>query len=90
MFSKLTPSPEWRHMTQQADYTHVRSFCQYSNVLGQSGHQMVIVRMMSVFSGQLFDGFDEEYQCPVLDEDRVSNGWMRVWGLTTLCSELQC
>uniref|UniRef100_A0A673WB30 Adenylate kinase 6 n=1 Tax=Salmo trutta TaxID=8032 RepID=A0A673WB30_SALTR len=21
--------------------------------------------------GQLFDGFDEEYQCPVLDEDRV-------------------
>lgn len=22
--------------------------------------------------GQLFDGYDEEYQCPVLDEDRVS------------------
>ena len=24
-----------------------------------------------MFSGELFDGFDEEYQCPVLDEDRV-------------------
>lgn len=21
--------------------------------------------------GQLFEGFDEEYQCPILDEDRV-------------------
>ena len=41
---------------------------------------MVIVRMMYVFSGELFDGFDEEYQCPVLDEDRVSSGWVRVWG----------
>lgn len=23
--------------------------------------------------GQLYDGYDEEYQCPILDEDRV--GW---------------
>lgn len=22
--------------------------------------------------GQLYDGYDEEYQCPILDEDRVS------------------
>lgn len=22
--------------------------------------------------GQLFDGYDDEYQCPILDEDRVS------------------
>lgn len=22
--------------------------------------------------GELFDGYDEEYQCPILDEDRVS------------------
>ena len=23
-------------------------------------------------TGQLYDGYDEEYQCPILDEDRVS------------------
>lgn len=23
-------------------------------------------------SGQLYDGYDEEYDCPILDEDRVS------------------
>lgn len=27
---------------------------------------------VSLSAGQLFDGFDDEYQCPVLDEDRVS------------------
>lgn len=24
-------------------------------------------------SGQLYDGYDEEYECPILDEDRVSS-----------------
>ena len=23
--------------------------------------------------GQLYEGWDEQYQCPILDEDRVSN-----------------
>ncbi|MED6233819.1 Adenylate kinase isoenzyme 6 [Ataeniobius toweri] len=23
--------------------------------------------------GQYYDGYDEEYQCPILDEDRVSS-----------------
>lgn len=26
----------------------------------------------SLFPGQLYDGYDDEYQCPILDEDRVS------------------
>ncbi len=31
--------------------------------------------MMVTFfpTGQLYDGYDEEYQCPILDEDRVSS-----------------
>lgn len=24
------------------------------------------------YSGELYEGFDEEYECPILDEDRVS------------------
>ena len=27
---------------------------------------------MSPLTGQLYDGYDEEYGCPILDEDRVS------------------
>lgn len=27
----------------------------------------------SLSQGQLYDGYDEEYQCPILDEDRVSS-----------------
>lgn len=25
------------------------------------------------YAGQLYEGYDEEYECPVLDEDRVSS-----------------
>ena len=33
---------------------------------------MVLLLMFLFPTGQLFDGFDDDYQCPVLDEDRVS------------------
>uniref|UniRef100_A0A8B9KX30 Adenylate kinase 6 n=1 Tax=Astyanax mexicanus TaxID=7994 RepID=A0A8B9KX30_ASTMX len=31
--------------------------------------------------GQLFDGFDEEYQCPILDEDRVGGSEVFHWAV---------
>lgn len=31
----------------------------------------IVSTFFIIYSGQLFDGFDEEYQCPILDEDRV-------------------
>lgn len=34
-----------------------------------------------IYSGQLFDGFDEEYQCPILDEDRVCTTVMDLIGM---------
>lgn len=33
---------------------------------------VMIILLFFTNSGQLFDGFDDEYQCPILDEDRVS------------------
>lgn len=32
---------------------------------------VLIILLCFIISGQLFDGFDDEYQCPILDEDRV-------------------
>lgn len=31
-----------------------------------------------VYLGELYDGFDEEYQCPILDEDRVSISYKNI------------
>lgn len=31
----------------------------------------MLLIMKMFLSAQLFDGFDDEYQCPILDEDRV-------------------
>lgn len=33
--------------------------------------KMIIFAVFLIISDQLFDGFDDEYQCPILDEDRV-------------------
>lgn len=47
-----------------------KRFCKWIQML----NEIIILHFSWFFiSGQLYDGYDEEYECPILDEDRVSS-----------------